>query len=66
MFQSYVESLDEDPKQYRADTEQLEAQAKELSSPDQLTPSAEGSDLQKALASISQRAKDGALQSGMP
>ena len=64
VFQSYVESLDEDPKQYRQDTQQLEGWAKELGSPDQLMPSADGSELQKALAAISQRAKDGEAGSG--
>ena len=60
VFASYVQSLDEDPKQYRQDSEQLEGWAKDLSSPDQLTPSAEGSEIQKALSGVAQRAKDGA------
>lgn len=61
VFQSYIESLDEDPKQYRQDSSQLEGWAKELGSPDQLTPSSDGSDIQKALSGIAQRAKDGAV-----
>ena len=59
VFQSYVQSLDEDPAQYRKDTEQMEAWAKELSSPSDLTPSSDGTDLQKRLAGIAQDAKDG-------
>ena len=59
VFESYVQALGEDPAQYRKDTEQLEGWAKGLSSPSDLTPSADGSEIQKCLAGIAQTAKDG-------
>ena len=59
VFESYVQSLDEEPAQYRQDTEKMEAWAKELSSPSDLTPSSDGTELQKCLAGIAQHAKDG-------
>ena len=54
---------DEEPAQYRQDTEKMEAWAKELSSPSDLTPSSDGTELQKCLAGIAQHAKDGTLAS---
>eukprot|EP00879_Flechtneria_rotunda_P000202 GHRR01000274.1.p1 GENE.GHRR01000274.1~~GHRR01000274.1.p1 ORF type:complete len:294 (+),score=105.51 GHRR01000274.1:1140-2021(+) len=52
IFNSYVEALQEDAAQYRADAEKLESQARSLSGPDGLVPDASGNDLQQALAAV--------------
>lgn len=51
VFDAYINALGEDPAQYRADASMIEAQASSLSGPEGLAPSADGNELQKALAS---------------
>ncbi|MEW5300576.1 MAG: hypothetical protein WDW38_009205 [Sanguina aurantia] len=50
VFDAYIMALGEDPAVYRADAAMIEAQASSLSGPEGLAPSADGNDLQKALA----------------
>jgi len=52
VFTAYISALNEDPKQYRADAAALEAWAKSVSSPAEVTPDVEGSEGQKALARV--------------
>ncbi|CAL8472051.1 g11593 [Coccomyxa elongata] len=59
LFNAYIASLGEDGNQYRKDAEKVEALAKELSGPSDLKPQAEGGDLQKTLATIAERSKEG-------
>lgn len=59
LFNAYISSLDEDGSKYRQDAERLEGLAKGLSSPSELKPATEGSDLQKLLGDIAERAKGG-------
>lgn len=57
VFESFIGALQEDPKQYRADAERLEAWAKSVSSPSDVTPAADGGDGQKALAAVAEGVK---------
>ncbi|KAK9905813.1 hypothetical protein WJX75_006757 [Coccomyxa subellipsoidea] len=59
LFSAYIGSLGENGDQYRQDAEKVEALAKELSGPSELKPDAEGSELQKKLASIAERSSQG-------
>jgi len=59
IFKAYINALGEDPAQYRSDAEKLEAQARDLSGPDGLTPDASGTDLQKALAEVAAATESG-------
>ncbi|CAK0783183.1 hypothetical protein CVIRNUC_006382 [Coccomyxa viridis] len=59
LFKAYLSSLDEDPSKYRQDAERLESLAKELSSPSDLKPATEGTELQKVLGGIAERAQGG-------
>jgi photosystem II biogenesis protein Psp29 len=55
VFKAYVEALDEDPQQYRTDSEAWEAWVKGLSGPEELKPDADGSEQQKALADLASK-----------
>lgn len=59
LFGAYVNAIGEDPSQYRADAEQLEAQARSLGSPDGLVPDASGNELQQALAAVAASTESG-------
>lgn len=61
VFEAYIGALGEDPRQYRADAERLEAEAKALSGPAGLTPDSGGSDLQRALARVAEAGEAGKL-----
>eukprot|EP00892_Ulva_mutabilis_P004941 jgi/Ulvmu1/2819/UM142_0017.1 len=56
IFKAYIESLDEKPQQYRDDADKLAELAEACSSADDLIPDADGSELQKILASVASRA----------
>jgi photosystem II biogenesis protein Psp29 len=59
IFRAYIGALDEDADKYRADADKLAGWAKELKSASELTPSEEGNDVQKLLAGIAARSKEG-------
>ncbi|CAL5220853.1 g2937 [Coccomyxa viridis] len=59
LFNAYISCLDEDASKYRQDAERLEGMAKGLSSPADLKPAAEGTELQSLLGNIADRAKGG-------
>lgn len=60
VFDAFVKSLGEDPAKYRSDAAEMTKCAKEGGA-DALTPSADGSFAQKALASVAARAASGEL-----
>ncbi|KAK9861212.1 hypothetical protein WJX84_009589 [Apatococcus fuscideae] len=60
LFKAYLNALDEDPDQYRKDSEQIGKWAAEKKgSPDQVTPKEDGDDFQKALAAVAEKGKMG-------
>jgi len=59
IFRAYIGALDEDAGKYREDADKLAGWAKELKSASELTPSEDGNDVQKLLAGIASRSKEG-------
>lgn len=58
VFTAFINALDEDPKQYRADAAKLEEWAKGVTAAD-VIPSADGSEGQKVLAKVAEAAAAG-------
>mmetsp|Transcript_385 Transcript_385/g.967 ORF Transcript_385/g.967 Transcript_385/m.967 type:complete len:284 (+) Transcript_385:62-913(+) len=59
VFKAYIEALDEKPDTFKADAARLEQTTAALSGPEQLTPDANGSDVQKTLARVAERSAKG-------
>eukprot|EP00798_Chlamydomonas_sp_ICE-L_P018201 gene18201-24643_t len=59
IFDAYILALDEKSSTYRADAEELEKLAGELSGPEGLVADASGNSLQKALATVAESSAEG-------
>lgn len=59
IFNAYIDSLGENPAQYRKDAAALEQQASELSGPEQLVPEEGGNAVQQALNKVASKAAAG-------
>ena len=59
IFNAYIRSLDEDPETYRRDAAALEAAASVLTASETLGPDAQGLEVQKTLARVSEKVATG-------